>query len=202
VIDALVVVLVRLFCGANARFLCDIDDEEPRLYFANHSSLFDFLVIWAALPARQRRMTRPAAARDYWSANPIRYFFAVKLFKATLIERRHPSQEHNPLQDMVEVLDQGKSLIIFPEGTRATSDEVGTFQAGIYHLCRERPKTAAIPVYLDNLNRILPKGEVLPLPLLGRVVFGAPISMQPSERREQFLDRARLAVLSLQGPER
>lgn len=196
-IDAIIVVFVRLFCGANALFNCDLDDDQPRIYFANHSSLFDFLVIWAALPARQRKMTRPAAARDYWTANPLRYFLAVKLFKATLIERRHPSQENNPLVDMELVLDGGGSLIIFPEGTRGTGDEIGRFQAGIYHLCRGRPNVEAVPIYLENLNRILPKGEILPLPLLGRVVFGDPISLQNSESRQQFLDRARASVLTL-----
>jgi 1-acyl-sn-glycerol-3-phosphate acyltransferase len=84
-----------------------VDDSKPRVYFANHSSLLDFLVIWAVLPPAQRAITRPAAARDYWGANPVRRFFAVTVFKATLIERRHPSQEHNPLQDMLQVLDEG-----------------------------------------------------------------------------------------------
>jgi 1-acyl-sn-glycerol-3-phosphate acyltransferase len=196
-IDTIIVVLIRLFCGASALFRCAIDDERPRLYFANHTSLFDFLVIWAALPAGQRKITRAAAARDYWTANPLRYFLAVKVFKATLIERRHPTQENNPLADMVEVLDANRSLIIFPEGTRGSGEGIGPFQPGIFHLCRERPRIEAIPVYLENLNRILPKGELLPLPLLCRVVFGEPISLAPSETRQAFLERARQAVLTL-----
>lgn len=197
-IDAIIVFFVRLFCGATARFLWDVDDEKPRIYFANHSSLFDFLVIWTALPHRQREMTRPAAARDYWAANPVRYFFAVRVFKATLIERRHPTQENNPLEDMLEVIDRGRSLIIFPEGTRGSGPEAGQFQAGIYHLVRSRPDIEAVPVYLENLNRILPKGEILPLPLLGRVVFGRPITLAADENRGQFLERARLSVLALE----
>jgi 1-acyl-sn-glycerol-3-phosphate acyltransferase len=200
VIDTLIVILVRLFCGANAVFLWPVDDSKPRVYFANHTSLFDFLVIWSALPESQRKITRPAAARDYWAANPVRYFFAVKLFRATLIERKHPTQANNPLEGMLEVLDAGRSLIMFPEGTRSTSEYVGSFQAGLYHLCRERPSIEAIPVHLENLNRILPKGEVLPLPLLGRAVFGLPISLQAAESRQQFLERARECVLNLSRP--
>lgn len=196
-IDAIILILVRIFCGLNAFFETDLDDEQPRIYFANHSSLFDFLVIWAALPARQRKLTRPAAARDYWTANPIRYFLAVKLFKATLIERRHPTQEENPMVGMLEVLDQGRSLVIFPEGTRGTGDEMAEFQAGIYHLCRARPEIEAIPVHLENLNRILPKGEILPLPLLGRVTFGKPITYREHESRHDFLERARDSILDL-----
>ena len=196
--DMVLVFLVRLFCGTTSRFLCNVDDSKPRVYFANHSSLLDFLVIWAVLPPAQRAITRPAAARDYWAANPIRRFFAVTVFKATLIERRHPSQEHNPLQDMLQVLDEGRSLIIFPEGTRGSGEEMGKFQSGLFHVCRERPAVEAIPIYLDNLSRILPKGEVFPLPLLSRVVFGPPISLQPGESRDQFLGRAQLAVAGLE----
>jgi 1-acyl-sn-glycerol-3-phosphate acyltransferase len=200
-IDLVIVLVIRLFCGANALFSCNIDDERPRLYYANHSSLFDFLVIWAALPASQRKITRAAAARDYWTKNPLRYFLAVKVFKATLIERRHPTQENNPLADMLEVLDANRSLIIFPEGTRGTGEGIGQFQSGIYHLCRERPQVEAVPVYLENLNRILPKGELLPLPLLCRVVFGEPLHLAPSETRQAFLERARQAVLTLGLPQ-
>jgi 1-acyl-sn-glycerol-3-phosphate acyltransferase len=195
--DALVVFLVRLFCGTNVHFLHEVDDQRPRIYFANHSSLLDFVVIWSVLPRAQRAITRPAAARDYWDANFIRRFFAVTVFKATLIERRHPTREHNPLQDMLRVLEQGRSLIIFPEGTRGSGDEVAEFQAGLFHVCTERPDVEAIPIYLDNLNRILPKGEIVPLPLLSRAIFGVPFSLQAGESRDEFLKRARLAVLAL-----
>jgi 1-acyl-sn-glycerol-3-phosphate acyltransferase len=174
-----------------------LDDEKPRIYFANHSSMFDFLVIWAALPARQRKLTRPVAARDYWAANRLRYFLAVKLFKATLIERHHPTQVDNPMVGMLEILDRGHSLVIFPEGGRQTADEMTEFQAGIFHLCKERPEIEAVPVYLENLNRILPKGELLPLPLLGRVTFGRPIGYHVDESRSEFLSRARHSVLEL-----
>ncbi len=196
-IDGIIVILTRLFCGPTARYLSDIDDDRPRVYFANHSSLLDFLVIWASLPAKQRKMTRPAAARDYWTANWLRYFLAVTLFHATLIERRHPTRENNPLDDMVEVVDGGQSLIIFPEGTRGVGEEMNPFQAGIYHLCEKRPALELLPIHLENLNRILPKGEFLPVPFLSRITFGEPMRFDPSEGRREFLERARTAVLAL-----
>ena len=197
-IDLLVLVMIRLFCGPHVTFVSDLNDSKPRILFANHNSLFDFLVIWASLPTRQREITRPAAARDYWTANPWRYFLAVHLFKAVLIERRHPTQDNNPLDDMLAVLDRERSLIIFPEGTRATGEGIGPFQAGLYHLCRARPHIEAVPIYLANLNRILPKGEFLPLPILSRVTFGVPLRLEDGESRGDFLVRAQLAVAKLE----
>jgi hypothetical protein len=54
-----------------------------------------------------------------------------------------------------------------------------------------------MPVYLDNMNRILPKGESLPVPMLSRALFGRPIKILPEESKTQFLERARAAVLTL-----
>jgi 1-acyl-sn-glycerol-3-phosphate acyltransferase len=196
-IDALVVLLVRLFCGPHVTYLHRLDDSRSRIYFANHNSHFDFLVAWASLPVSQRTVTRPVAARDYWAGNPLRYFLAVRLFRAVLIERRHPTQENNPLDDMVEALEQRRSLIIFPEGTRNLTEDLRAFQPGLYHLCRACPDVEAIPVFLANLNRVLPKGEFLPLPILSRVTFGEPVRLESDETRSQFLERARAAVLTL-----
>lgn len=89
------------------------------------------------------------------------------------------------------------SLIVFPEGTRGSGEQIGPFKSGLYHLCRARPGLEALPVYLDNMNRILPKGESLPVPMLSRVIFGRPITLGPQEGKEPFLARARAAVVAL-----
>ena len=69
----------------------------------------------------------------------------------------------------------GNSLIVFPEGTRGNGLEVGPFKSGIYYLWAKRPDVQFVPVYLSNLNRILPKGEFLPVPVISRVVFGTAL---------------------------
>ena len=77
--------------------------------------------------------------------------------------------------------------------------EIGHFKSGLYHLSRLRPDAELIPVYLENLNRILPKGEVLPVPMLSRVVFGPPLPARDHEDKQAFLTRARDALLQLRG---
>lgn len=169
----------------------------PRVYFANHGSHFDFVALWAALDKAQRKRTRPVGGRDFWEASKMRRWMACEVFRALLINRTKATREDNPLHDMRTVLEGGESLILFPEGTRSLTGEVAEFKAGLYHLAKASPEAEFVPVFLENLNRILPKGEMLPIPLLTTVVFGAPVALLPGEARETYLTRAREAVLGL-----
>jgi 1-acyl-sn-glycerol-3-phosphate acyltransferase len=137
------------------------------------------------------------AAKDYWTGNALRRWLADGVFRALLIERRKVTAENNPLREMVAVLDSGESLIIFPEGGRFPGPEPQPFKPGLFHLAKDRPKVELVPVYLENLNRILPKGQILPVPLLGSITVGEPLRLKPGEAKVAFLDRAREAVWSL-----
>jgi 1-acyl-sn-glycerol-3-phosphate acyltransferase len=190
--------LVRLATGV--RLLHDLpEDGKRRVYFANHASHLDFMVIWAALPALQRTSTRPVAAADYWEKGPLRRWLSSRVFKAVLIPRDLARMRHeDPLGKMIAALDSGADLIVFPEGTRSDSGEIGPFKPGLHHLISKRPDLLLVPVFLENLSRILPKGELLPLPLMGQAVFGHPIpELAEGETKAAFLDRARDAVLQL-----
>lgn len=197
--------LIRMFTGVQARWTGVAPTDETgaipqRVYFANHTSNLDAPVIWAALPTPLRKVTRPVAARDYWQRGPIRRFLANKVFRALLIERKKITPSCNPLRDMQAVLDEGDSLIIFPEGGRAGDDDVDVseFKPGLWHLARKHRNVQLVPVYLENLNRILPKGDFLLVPLLAAVKFGEPIRLNDGEAKADFLIRARDAVLKLE----
>ena len=194
----------RLFCGATVRVaeetLLDAHSAgQQRVYLANHSSHLDFIVIWAALPTPLRRVTRPVAAHDYWSKTALRRYLATQVYRAILIEREHVSAANNPIEQMIAAMGEEFSLILFPEGTRGRGGEVGEFKSGIYHLAHHRPGLKCVPVYLENLNRILPKGEVLPLPLLSSVSLGTPMQLQDGEKKSAFLLRLREAVSALKS---
>lgn len=196
-IKQLVIAVARLVSGSNIRWQGCEPVVRQRVYFANHASNLDALVIWAALPPAIRDLTRPVAARDYWVTNGIRRYLADQVFNAVLIERKQPTRSDNPLNDMLEALGQTHSLIIFPEGGRQASGEMTSFKGGLYHLAKDRPDVELIPVLVENLNRILPKGEFLPVPVLGSVTFGAPIKLEPGEPKDTFLLRAQEAVKAL-----
>jgi len=167
------------------------------IYFANHSSHLDFPVIWAALPAAVRARARPVAGRDYWEQSALRRRLARDVFNAVLIERRQVTVATNPLEPMLAALDAGDSLIVFPEGTRSPDGRIHAFKPGLHHLARARPGVPLVPVYLQDLTRILPKGDILPVPLIASLTVGTPMGLEPAETKQDFLRRAQGAVESL-----
>lgn len=167
----------------------------PHIYYSNHSSNLDFLLIWSSLPKATRLTTRPIAAADYWGSNALRSHLAKRVFQALLIERKRVTRCSSPLGPMKEILQKGESLIIFPEGTRDAGTQVSLFKSGLYHLAKQVPETQFIPVWLENAFRILPKGEILPLPLLSTVTFGQPTQITNTEDKATFLTRMRQQLL-------
>ncbi|MGB7747869.1 MAG: lysophospholipid acyltransferase family protein [Verrucomicrobiia bacterium] len=194
---ALFAAMAKLISGANARWVGCEPNVRQRVYFANHTSNLDALVIWSALPPDVRALTRPVAARDYWIKSKLRLYIANKIFNAVLIERKKPTAHDNPLKDMLNALGDRHSLIIFPEGGRQTGTELAPFKGGLFHLAKDRPDVEFVPVLLENLNRVLPKGEFLPVPLMGSLSFGVPIKLEAGEDKTAFLERAQNAVRAL-----
>ena len=171
-----------------------------RIYFANHSSNGDFVLLWTTLPAPLRRRTRPVAALDYWLTSPLRAFIGREVFNAVLIDRRPEARAEDPVAQMAAALDQGSSLIIFPEGQRNISDaELLPFKSGLFHLAKARPGVDLVPVWIANLNRVMPKGEVIPVPLICTLTFGAPLHLSEGEPKDAFLARATQALLALKA---
>lgn len=193
---SLVAAAARLLAGAQARWLGCRPDLRQRVYFSNHTSHLDFVVLWGALPRQLRGHTRPVAARDYWGKGTLRRYLARQVFHAVLLQRANLDDvgRRQQVDLLLEALGEGDSLILFPEGTRGTGGEIAPFKSGLYHLALKRPDVELVPVYLENLHRILPKGALFPVPLLSSVTFGSPISVLPGEDKDAFLERARAAV--------
>lgn len=210
-IPALRAVAARLFGQAIATFARFITAPraiwlgiEPvplqRVYFANHSSNGDFVLLWTTLPAPLRRRTRPVAALDYWLTSPLRAFIGRDVFNAVLIDRRPEARMDDPVAQMVAALDQGSSLILFPEGQRNSSEAtLLPFKSGLFHLAKARPGVDLVPVWIANLNRVMPKGEVIPVPLICTLTFGAPLHLVEDETKDAFLARATQALLALKA---
>ncbi len=197
-----VVGIARVLAGGNVRRVGFTPDERQRIYFANHASHLDFVLVWAALPPYLRAITKPVAAKDYWDRPGFRRYLGVKVFNAVLVDRQPALQtsmdrQPNALDILLEGLGDRHSLIIFPEGTRGDGLSIAQFKSGLYRLGKARPDVELIPAYINNLNRVLPKGEFVPVPMLASVSFGEPMHVGENEERNDFLDRARNAILEL-----
>ena len=188
--------VARLITGAQGHWKGVPPKAEQRIYFANHQSHADLVMIWAALPKELRSITRPIAAKDYWTKSPFRQWITTAVFNAIYVDRARTG-EQDPLEPLIDALQSGDSVIIFPEGTRGFTDDPQPFKAGLYNLAQKFPSVVLVPAWIDNIQRVMPKGEVVPVPILCSVTFGAPIQLEEGEDRRVFLDRARSAVIAL-----
>lgn len=203
---SLLAVFARLISGVQVRWLDCEPSPRQRIYFANHTSHLDAVVLWAALPGEVRALVRPVAAQDYWEKTGPRRFLSERVFHAILINRNPQGSERTlaaaqgVIEKIVDAMRDHFSLIVFPEGTRGTGEDLAPFKSGLYHLALRKPHVELVPAFMENLSRILPKGEVLPVPVLSTVTFGPPLRLEPGEAKRAFLERAREAVRRLRTP--
>ncbi|MBN3848877.1 MULTISPECIES: lysophospholipid acyltransferase family protein [Burkholderiaceae] len=188
--------LVRLVAGAYPVWYQAPPSPTQTIYFSNHTSHIDTLAILAALPHEVRAVVRPVAARDYWDSGTLKRHIAQKLLNVVLIDR-HRESGGDPLDPVRDALAQGHSIIIFPEGTRSADALPQPFRSGLFHLARQFPHVALAPVYLENLQRIMPKGAIWPVPLICKVHFGAREALAAEEDKASFLARMRDAIVAL-----
>jgi 1-acyl-sn-glycerol-3-phosphate acyltransferase len=201
----LLVLVARTMTKKSVRFLERLDDARQRIYFANHTSHLDFILIWSSLPRHVRERARPVARRDYWERSRFRRYYVRKVFDAVLIDRAlfDPVRAEvnggvrEVVEQMVEGLGDEHSLILFPEGTRGSGESIGQFRSGLYYLCRERPDVELVPVRIHGAHKVLPKGRLVPRPQESDLTFGTPMRLENGESRAAFIERARAALSAL-----
>lgn len=191
---------IRLYFGLETVSYSDLNTENKTMvFYANHSSHLDFVLVWACLPSEIRANIVPIAASDYWCKNAIRRWVCAQFFHGVMIERNLVSRKNNPVRDIANILESGHSVLIFPEGGRKNELTVQEFKSGIYHISKRLPNTNFVPIQIRNANRSMPAGTIIPLPLTCSLKFFKPIKLEANESRQQFLDRARSAVINEQA---
>ncbi len=192
------VLFARAITAVHAEWRGVAPTPRQRVYFANHVSNADMPMIWTVLPPHLRKQTRPVAAADYWLTSRLRAFAGAGIFRAVLIDRRPEARSEDPMAAINQALDAGDSLIIFPEGLRNQGPEpLQKFRSGLYSIAQSHPGVELVPTWIANLNSVMPKGEIIPLPLMCSIIFGEPVALREGEERRAFLDRAAAALLAL-----
>lgn len=192
-------ILVQVCARPSYRWLGTVNAGPQRIYFANHQSHFDWLVIRYALPTDARDQVRPVVAAEYWGATRFKRFLTRSVFRTVPLTRMREDSAPVALEVPLRALAEGVSLILFPEGTRSASagGEPGDFKSGLYHLARANPGVQLIPVWIEGTHRVMPKGKLVPRVVHCTATFGAPLQLEPTLDKAAFLARARCAVMAL-----
>lgn len=175
-------------------------DSYPVIYYANHSSNLDSIIIWLSLTSEERQNTCFIGASDYWDKGIIRKYVLQYIFNGKTIQRKGSLFSNNPINILENILIEGKSIVIFPEGTRnLISEDIQDFKSGLYHLAKKMPNIPLIPIYLSNTQKMMPKGTFIPLPIICQSYFGSAFFFTPNENKLLFLTNAKAKIEDLKS---
>ena len=167
---------------------------------ANHNSHVDTMVLLSSLPMSQLKRTHPVATATYFGKKKWLELLSNLFVNTVLIQRREEkspeTDQGKALEQLMKKLEQGHSLIFFPEGSRGEPEQMQAFKKGIGVLLQKFPHIPFIPVYLKGMGKILPKGSILPVPYDAQVYFGDPTFCQHNTV-EEIVAEVESAILVL-----
>ena len=182
--------------------------EGPVIFAANHQSFMDGPVIMAAMPARWRYAVAPAMGKEMfaahffpaqytrreWLGNSLNYYLAALFFNAFPLPQREAGARQT-LRYIGDLLGEGTSVLIFPEGRRSHTGEIDVFRPGI-GMIASRLRVRVVPVKIDGLQNVLRVGWRMAKPGPVRVAFGPPLELV-GEDYQALAQRVESAVRDL-----
>lgn len=190
--------LLKYLIGVSFENRNVFDNIDQYIIVANHNSHFDTIAMMAALPSRLLLNTFPVADGDYFGKTSFKAW-ATQFFVNTIMINRNKEAGNESAVDLLDgYLKGGRSIIIFPEGTRGRPGIMSDFKKGIAVLLLQNPQIPFIPVYLDGFGRVLPKESNLIIPLNCKVRFGKPLYAH-GEKIDKLLHIIKEAILDLKS---
>jgi 1-acyl-sn-glycerol-3-phosphate acyltransferase len=187
VIRSAAALLLRAWMRIYHRLRVDGQENMPEtgsfILVCNHTSHLDTLSMLCSVPLRRLHQTFPAAAADYFFSSLPRSAVSAILINALPFDRKLKGAES--LTVCSELLgNEDNVLIIFPEGTRTTTGELGRFRSGIGRLLAGTD-LPVLPCHLDGGLRAWPKGKMMPRPFSLHLRIGAPRSYGDLEKTSE-----------------
>jgi 1-acyl-sn-glycerol-3-phosphate acyltransferase len=168
--------IMSLLLGFNFYNLKNIKIDQQQIIVANHNSHLDAFVVMALVPFKDIPKVKCVGAKDYWAGTKFLSWFSDRFIGAILLDRNGETED--PLEPIYEALEEGYSIVIFPEGTRGEPEKRSELRFGVAKLAQKFPNIKFTPVFLHGLGRALPKGASLIIPFICSVNIGKAVSWQ------------------------
>ena len=176
---------LKLIVGVQFTDCRFLKKEKQFIILANHNSHLDTLSLLASLPGDLLWKVKPVAAEDYFGKTRFQASISNFFINTLLIRRKgEKDSEHDPIRKMLEAIDAGYSLILFPEGTRGKPEQMGKIKSGIARILSLRPEVKYIPVFMTGMGRSLPKGKMILLPYKASIYYGMPALVKSTDTHE------------------
>lgn len=188
--------VVLLWLGIHVRHRERLPLKGPAIIAANHNSHLDILALLSLFPLLRIPQVQPAAAADYFFKSRWLKWFSLNVVGIIPVLRGGALAGGDPLLDCYRALEQGKILVIFPEGTRGEPEQMAELKSGIWFLARHVPQAPVIPIYLHGLGKSMPKGSLIPVPFFVTVAVGKQLIWQ--EDKQAFMQDLRDRFTKLQ----
>ena len=168
--------ILLIILGFNARHMERLKPRGGHLIAANHNSHLDAMVLMSLFKLADLPKVKVAAAKDYFCRTPFMTWFSINVIGIIPIDRG--GETENPIQPVMDALDQDFTVIIFPEGSRGDPEKQAPLKYGITKVLEAKPEIQITPVYMYGLGKALPRGEALLVPFVCEINIGEPLKWE------------------------
>jgi 1-acyl-sn-glycerol-3-phosphate acyltransferase len=174
----------------------------PAILVANHNSHLDVLTLLSLFPLSFVDRVQPAAAADYFLKSRFLAWFSLRVVGVIPVTRGGDPKKDDPLKGCAQALNEGRVLILFPEGTRGEPEQLSEIKNGLWFLSRQFPDVPIIPIFMFGLGRSMGKGQWIPVPFFVDVYVDEPMYFDSDKERFRATLSARFQALQQKSSEK
>ncbi len=167
--------VLMILLGLSVRHLERLTVKPRQIIAANHNSHLDALVLMSLIKFHDIPKVKLVAAKDYFCKTPFRTWLSLNLIGVIPIER-NAAEGTDPLAPVIQAIDEGYTVVMFPEGTRGEPEKRQPLKYGVAKLVQQMPDVTVTPVFMHGLGKSLPRGEALLVPFVCQVNVGEALS--------------------------